>query len=113
MFSGRWSHPAEEEQKDLFAPVADLMVGVVFIFIILILALSLDLSTEKMVPQSTFDAKVLEIGACTTSSRSSVGSWPPNARNARPLSTRRRSLSKAAPGSLISSASCGTAASCL
>jgi flagellar motor protein MotB len=46
---------ADEEQKDIFAPVADLMVGVVFIFIILILALSLDLSTEKTVPRSTYD----------------------------------------------------------
>jgi hypothetical protein len=48
---------ADEGQKDIFAPVADLMVGVVFIFIILILALSLDLSTEKTVPQSTYDAE--------------------------------------------------------
>ena len=51
---------ADEDQKDIFAPVADLMVGVVFIFIILILALSLDLATEKTVPQSTYDAKVAE-----------------------------------------------------
>jgi flagellar motor protein MotB len=48
----------EEEQKDIFAPVSDLMVGVVFIFIILILALSLDLSTEKTVPRSTYDLVV-------------------------------------------------------
>ena len=50
----------EDEQKDIFAPVADLMVGVVFIFMILILALSLDLSTEKSVPQSTYDLQVRE-----------------------------------------------------
>jgi len=50
----------DEEQKDIFAPVADLMVGVVFIFMILILALSLDLSTEKTVPQSTYDLQVEE-----------------------------------------------------
>ena len=30
-----------EDRKDLFGPVADLMVGVVFIFIILLLGLSL------------------------------------------------------------------------
>jgi flagellar motor protein MotB len=56
MFGNRIPRCAEEEQKDIFAPVADLMVGVVFIFIILILALSLDLSTEKTVPRSTYDA---------------------------------------------------------
>jgi chemotaxis protein MotB len=60
MFSKVTAARADEDQKDIFAPVADLMVGVVFIFIILILALSLDLSTEKMVPQSTYDAKVAE-----------------------------------------------------
>lgn len=50
----------EDEQKDIFAPVADLMVGVVFIFMILILALSLDLSTESTVPRSTYDRVVEE-----------------------------------------------------
>lgn len=60
MFSGRSFHRTEEEQQDIFAPVADLMVGVVFIFIILILALSLDLANEKMVPKSTYDAKMAE-----------------------------------------------------
>ena len=59
MFSRIPSH-VEDEQKDIFAPVADLMVGVVFIFMILILALSLDLSTEKAVPQSTYDLQVRE-----------------------------------------------------
>jgi chemotaxis protein MotB len=58
MLSTRVFHKAEEDQKDIFGPVADLMVGVVFIFIILILALSLDLASEKMVPQSTYDAEV-------------------------------------------------------
>ena len=57
---GRGLYRAEEDQKDIFAPVADLMVGVVFIFIILILALSLDLATEQVVPQSTYDTKVEE-----------------------------------------------------
>ena len=60
MFANRIPSRTEEEQKDVFAPVADLMVGVVFIFIILILALSLDLSAEQTVPRSTFDAKVEE-----------------------------------------------------
>lgn len=36
----------EEERKDLFGPVADLMVGVVFIFIILLVGLSLHLQPE-------------------------------------------------------------------
>ena len=61
MFSGRFWKSADEEQKDIFAPVSDLMVGVVFIFIILILALSLDLSTENTVPESAYNAKVAEL----------------------------------------------------
>ncbi|MGI4814343.1 MAG: hypothetical protein ACRYGG_13585, partial [Janthinobacterium lividum] len=65
MFNRRISTGPEDEAKDIFAPVADLMVGVVFIFIILILALSLDLSSETVVPQSTFDAKVAENLALT------------------------------------------------
>lgn len=60
MFADRVPHRADDEQNDIFAPVADLMVGVVFIFIILILALSLDLSTEQTVPKSTYDVKVQE-----------------------------------------------------
>ena len=49
MFS-RSSQSAEtEEKKDIFAPVADLMVGVVFIFIIMVMALSL-LIMEDAVP---------------------------------------------------------------
>ena len=58
MFAKITQKRSEDEQKDIFAPVADLMVGVVFIFIILILALSLDLSTESTVPRSTYDAEV-------------------------------------------------------
>lgn len=54
MFS-RSSQSAEtEEKKDIFAPVADLMVGVVFIFIIMVMALSL-LIMEDAVPRATFD----------------------------------------------------------
>lgn len=66
MFASKLPSRTDEEQKDIFAPVADLMVGVVFIFIILILALSLDLSTEQMVPESTFNAKVAENTALAT-----------------------------------------------
>jgi chemotaxis protein MotB len=66
VFTNRLPSRTDEEQKDIFAPVADLMVGVVFIFIILILALSLDLSTEQMVPESTYNAKVAENAALAT-----------------------------------------------
>ena len=46
-----------EEKKDVFAPVADLMVGVVFIFIILVLALSLHImdDVQNAVPKSMYD----------------------------------------------------------
>ena len=37
---------ASEERKDLFGPVADLMVGVIFIFIILLIGLALNLQPE-------------------------------------------------------------------
>jgi hypothetical protein len=37
---------ANEERKDLFGPVADLMVGVIFIFIILLIGLALNLQPE-------------------------------------------------------------------
>ena len=43
-----------EEKKDIFAPVADLMVGVVFIFIIMVMALSLSITDEATVPLDTF-----------------------------------------------------------
>ncbi len=58
MFGSRIPRNQEEDQKDIFAPVSDLMVGVVFIFIILILALSLDLSNDKTVSRQTYDAEV-------------------------------------------------------
>ena len=48
------SRSTETEKKDIFAPVADLMVGVVFIFIIMVMALSL-LIMEDAVPRATFD----------------------------------------------------------
>jgi len=47
-----------EEAKDIFAPVADLMVGVVFIFIVLMLALVMNLRNEETVPKSTYDTLV-------------------------------------------------------
>lgn len=46
MFRRRPASPAEDERKDLFGPVADLMVGVIFIFIILLIGLSLYLQPE-------------------------------------------------------------------
>jgi chemotaxis protein MotB len=46
MFRHLSAAPLGEERKDLFGPVADLMVGVVFIFIILLLGLSLYLQPE-------------------------------------------------------------------
>lgn len=45
----RRSHPTAQtgdERKDLFGPVADLMVGVIFIFIILLIGLALHLQPE-------------------------------------------------------------------
>ncbi|MBC9176146.1 OmpA/MotB family protein [Pseudoroseomonas ludipueritiae] len=61
MFARRVQAQAEAGAKDIFAPVADLMVAVVFIFIILTLALSLNLANEETVPRSSYDAKVAEI----------------------------------------------------
>lgn len=54
MFSARLHKVEEEEKKDVFAPVADLMVGVVFIFIIMVLALSL-VMMEDAVPRPLYD----------------------------------------------------------
>jgi chemotaxis protein MotB len=45
----------EEERKDIFAPVADLMVGVVFVFIVLMIALVLNLQKEDTVPKSEYE----------------------------------------------------------
>jgi chemotaxis protein MotB len=61
MFARRMRADADASAKDIFAPVADLMVAVVFIFIILTLALSLNLANEETVPRSSYDAKVAEI----------------------------------------------------
>jgi chemotaxis protein MotB len=61
MFRRLASHHEDEDRKDIFAPVADLMVGVVFIFIILMIALSLNLQSEDRVPKADYDARVAEI----------------------------------------------------
>jgi chemotaxis protein MotB len=56
--------PAElEEKKDVFAPVTDLMVGVVFIFIIMVLALSLLIldDVKNAVPKSMYDQAVEDL----------------------------------------------------
>ena len=51
----RSAPPAQDEEgKDVFAPVADLMVGVVFIFIILMLGLVMNLQNEDVVPKSEY-----------------------------------------------------------
>jgi len=50
-----------DEKKDVFAPVADLMVGVVFIFIIMVLALSLLIVDDvKNVPRPWYDQAIDE-----------------------------------------------------
>jgi flagellar motor protein MotB len=52
-----------EDREDIFAPVADLMVGVVFIFIILMIALSLNLQTEPQVPEVAYKRVMAELAA--------------------------------------------------
>jgi flagellar motor protein MotB len=61
----RRSPPAQhsEDREDIFAPVADLMVGVVFIFIILMLALSLNLQTAPQVPEAAYKRVAAELAA--------------------------------------------------
>jgi chemotaxis protein MotB len=59
-----YRRPADlEEKKDVFAPVADLMVGVVFIFIIMVLALSLLIidDVKNAVPKSQYDQVVEDL----------------------------------------------------
>jgi flagellar motor protein MotB len=60
MFASRVHKIEEEEKKDVFAPVADLMVGVVFIFIIMVLALSL-VMMEDAVPRPLYDQTAQEL----------------------------------------------------
>lgn len=53
--------PAEpDDRKDVFAPVADLMVGVVFIFIVMIMALSL-VMVDDVVPRADYDRVEAEL----------------------------------------------------
>lgn len=65
MFSSRVQRVEEEEKKDVFAPVADLMVGVVFIFIIMVLALSL-VMMEDAVPRPLYDQTAQQLEKTTT-----------------------------------------------
>jgi flagellar motor protein MotB len=60
MFTRDRPHRDSEEKKDVFAPVADLMVGVVFIFILMVLALSLVVATQKTIPADRFN-KIAEL----------------------------------------------------
>jgi flagellar motor protein MotB len=60
MFAVRRPKVEEEEKKDVFAPVSDLMVGVVFIFLVMILALSL-VMMEDAVPRPDYDQVVREL----------------------------------------------------
>ena len=55
MFARNPAPAQEEERKDIFAPVADLMVGVVFVFIVLMIALVLNLQKEDTVPKSEYE----------------------------------------------------------
>jgi flagellar motor protein MotB len=61
MFSRSAPAPQGEDGKDIFAPVADLMVGVVFIFIILMLALVMNLQREDTVARSEYDHQVARV----------------------------------------------------
>lgn len=61
MFSRSTPVAQGEEGKDIFAPVADLMVGVVFIFIILMLALVMNLQREDTVARSEYDQQVARV----------------------------------------------------
>jgi chemotaxis protein MotB len=63
MFSRTAPQTESEEAKDVFAPVADLMVGVVFIFIVLMLALVMNLRTEDAVPRSIHEAQIRALTA--------------------------------------------------
>ena len=61
MFARRIARKSAEAQEDVFAPVADLMVGVVFIFIVIMIALVLNQADEATVPKSEYDQKVAEV----------------------------------------------------
>jgi flagellar motor protein MotB len=61
MFAVRRPKAVEDEKKDVFAPVADLMVGVVFIFIVMVMALSL-VMMDDAVPRPTYDQVGRDLG---------------------------------------------------
>ena len=64
MFRRRSEDNGEEDsKKDLFGPVADLMVGVVFLFIIILIALSLSIKEKNGVSYEEYQAKVRELQA--------------------------------------------------
>ena len=60
MFAARRPLADEEEKKDVFGAVADLMVGVVFIFIVMVMALSLVLMDDA-VPRPAYDEVVKKL----------------------------------------------------
>jgi flagellar motor protein MotB len=61
MFGRRSASVEDEDRKDIFAPVADLMVGVIFIFIILMLALVMNLRSEDTVARSEYEHQVARV----------------------------------------------------
>lgn len=61
MFSRDTAAAEDDEKKDVFAPVADLMVGVIFIFIILMIVLVLNLRPEDTVAKSEYEQKVTQV----------------------------------------------------
>ena len=69
MFSRNPALAEEEERKDIFAPVADLMVGVVFVFIVLMIALVLNLQKEDTVPKSEYEKLRVENDRLTSFAR--------------------------------------------
>src|SRR5215469_16882236 len=65
MFARSLTFDEEDTRKDIFAPVADLMVGVVFVFIVLMIALVLNLQKEDTVPRSEYEKLRSEIKLLT------------------------------------------------
>ncbi|MXP65953.1 hypothetical protein E0493_21635 [Roseomonas sp. M0104] len=63
VFSRRLPRRAGEGAEDIFAPVADLMVGMVFIFIIVMVALVLNQAEETTVPKSKYDEQVAKVAS--------------------------------------------------
>jgi flagellar motor protein MotB len=61
VFSRRLPRRTSEGAEDIFAPVADLMVGMVFIFIVVMVALVLNQAEEATVPRSEYDEQVAKV----------------------------------------------------